>query len=105
MKLENLSKKMFAVIFLFSNISFNSLAGTLPEDDRYESFEGDNIVVSDIIENNKVDVEIEGSTLVNILSYKDLNINSYWTYKDGAGYMQLTDKVDTFKSIYHPLNS
>ena len=105
MKLENLSKKMFAVIFLFSNISFNSLAGTLPEDDRYESFEGDNIVVSDIIENNKVDVEIEGSTLVNILSYKDLNINSYWTYKDGADYMQLTDKVDTFKSIYHPLNS
>ena len=49
---------------LFSNIS--SVASVMSEDGRYESFEGDNIIIEDILEDDKVDVEIEGNTLVNL---------------------------------------
>ncbi|MBQ8997177.1 MAG: hypothetical protein IJ086_00625 [Clostridium sp.] len=50
---------------LFNNIS--SLASVLSEDSRYETFEGDSITINNILEEDTVDAEIEGNSLVNIL--------------------------------------
>ena len=64
MKLKTVSKLLAATLFL-TNINIYSLAGTLSEDGRYESFEGNSITIDDILEEDEVDVEIEGNTLVN----------------------------------------
>lgn len=96
--------KLLLLGIVFNAIPINSYAGILSEDTRYETFEGSKIKINDIREETQVDVEIEGNTLVNILNYKDLYINNYWTYKDGVGYMKLADKTDTFKAILYPLN-
>ena len=104
MKFKKQISKILVAGVLLNHLSILSYAGTLSPDTRYETFEGDSIKIDNIIEEDKVDVEIEGNTLVNILNYKDLYINNYWTYKDGVGYMKLADKTDTFKAILYPLN-
>ncbi|MBQ8997187.1 MAG: hypothetical protein IJ086_00675 [Clostridium sp.] len=54
-----------AMGLLLNNVS--SVASVLPEDSRYETFEGDNITVDNVLEESKVDVEIEGNTMVNLM--------------------------------------
>ena len=61
--------------------SISSFAGILSEDGRYESFEGSNLVIDNILEEDKVDIEIEGNTLVNLCS--EMNSNTQWVLKDG----------------------
>ena len=65
MKLKTLSK-LLAFGILVNSMPINSFAGILSEDNRYETFTGNNITVNDILEEEKVGVEIEGNTLVNI---------------------------------------
>ena len=67
---------------LFSSI-LPSFAGTLSEDGRYESFEGSNIAIDSILEEDKVNVEIEGNTLVNVLN-DDHYVSGYNNYIDGV---------------------
>ena len=60
-------KKAISIILLsclFINTATTSFAGVLSEDRRYETFEGNNINIDNILEEDKVDVEIEGNTLV-----------------------------------------
>ena len=61
---------------LLNNIPINSFASVLSEDTRYETFEDDNIIIPNILEENKVDVEIEGDTLVNKLGWVTKKNNS-----------------------------
>ncbi|MBQ8997180.1 MAG: hypothetical protein IJ086_00640 [Clostridium sp.] len=65
MKFKNISK------ILITGLLFNSylpcFAGTLLEGGRYEYFEGDNIVIDNILEENNIDLEIEGNTLINYI--------------------------------------
>ena len=68
MKIKNLSK-LLTIGVLLNSISFNSFAGVLSGDSRYETFDDGNITVEDILDINKTDVKIEGNTLVNILDY------------------------------------
>ena len=62
-------KKSILIAFiscLFINNVTLSFAGTLSEDGRYETFKESNITINDILEEDTVDVEVEGRTLVNL---------------------------------------
>ena len=58
--------KMLALGILINNIPINSFAGILSDDGRYETFEGSDITVNDVLEEDKVDIEVEGNSLVNL---------------------------------------
>ena len=55
-----------------SSLNLNSFAGILSDDTGYETFEGNNITINDILEEDKVDVEIEGNSFVNVFDYSKL---------------------------------
>ena len=76
MKIKNLSK-LLAFGVLLNSVPINSFAGVLSEDGRYETFSGNDITINDILEENKVDMKIEGDTLVNCLSE-----STYISHKD-----------------------
>ena len=70
--------KILAFGILINSMPISSLAGMLSEDGRYETFEGDNITIDNILEEDKVNVEVEGNTLVNLIDIKNesnLSIN------------------------------
>ena len=91
MKFKIVSKLLATTLFL-SNINIYSLAGTLSDDGRYESFEGNSINIENILEENEIDIEVEGNTLVNyshIKSYtasNETSTNNNPTIKPGVGY-------------------
>ena len=66
-----ISKSLIIAVLLNSGLT--PLASAMLQDGRYETFEGDNISIDNILEEDKVDVEIEGSTLVN-LAYGEFEI-------------------------------
>ena len=74
--------KILAFGILLNSIPINSFAGILSEDGRYEAFEGNNITIDNILEEDKVDVGIEGNTLVNLADIKSTfeirNMNSWY---------------------------
>ena len=69
LRLKRFVSSSLALGILFNNIltPFNSFAGVLSDNARYEAFEGSNLVIDDILEDDKVDVEIGGNTVVNLL--------------------------------------
>lgn len=65
-------KKAISVALLYclfiNNIS--SFAGILSEDGRYETFEGNNVTIDNILEEDSIaNIELEGNTLVNHVDY------------------------------------
>ena len=66
MKTKNISRLLLTGVIL-NSLNLNSFASILSEDGRYETFEGNNITIDNILEEDKVDVEIEGNTLVNLV--------------------------------------
>lgn len=73
------SKYVSAVLafgLLMSSMHIKSFAGILSADTRYETFEGSNLIISDILEEDKVDIEIEGDTLVNLLGSQGKHVFS-----------------------------
>ena len=58
-------------IGLLLNTTLPSLASTLSEDGRYETFSGNDITVNNILEEDKANIEIEGNTMVNVANQKD----------------------------------
>ena len=71
--LKKLISKSLAIGLLF-NSGLTSFAGTLSEDSRHERFEGNNITIDNVLEEDKIDVEIEGNTLVNLLGSQGSSI-------------------------------
>ena len=67
MKLKKIISSGLALCLIFNNTSL-SLANVISEDGRYETFEGNNITIDNVLEEDKVDVEIEGNTMVNLVS-------------------------------------
>ena len=57
---------------LLFHTTLSSLASTLSEDGRYETFEGNNIAIDNVLEEDTVNVEIEGNTMVNVTNQKGL---------------------------------
>lgn len=66
MKLKKEISKILIIGILINNLSILSHARTLSPDTRYEIFEGTDITISDILEEDRADVEIEGNTIVNL---------------------------------------
>ena len=93
MKLKKLISSSLAIGLIFNSTSA-SFAGILSEDGRYETFEGNNITIDNILEEDKVDVEIEGNTMVNIANQKDpVPITKAYTVK-GTNYIPLQGEYD-----------
>ena len=63
--------RLLAFGVLINSISINSYAGMISEDGRYETFTGNNITVNDVLEEDKVDINIKGNTLVNLVNIED----------------------------------
>ena len=63
-----ISKMSIAALFLTS-VNTYSYAGVISPDNRYETFNSGNIVVEDVLESNKSNVEVSGNTLVNMFDY------------------------------------
>lgn len=87
MKFKKQISKILVAGVLLNHLSILSYAGTLSPDTRYETFEGDSIKIDNIIEEDKVDVEIEGNTLVNIVKPNQTailkrNPNSFYAQSD-----------------------
>lgn len=76
MKLKKLISSGLAIGFLL-NTTLVSFASILSEDGRYETFEGNNITIDNILEEDKVDVEIEGNTLISPM--KNVSYSGYST--------------------------
>ena len=68
-------KKIISIV-LFSCLVINNatpvFASNFSDDGRYESFEGSNITINNILESDNIDVNIEGNTLVNYLDFNDI---------------------------------
>ena len=69
MKTKNLSKLLVFGILL-NSIPINAFASVLSEDIRYETFTDNNISIPNVLEEDKVDVKLEGDTLINIYPNK-----------------------------------
>ena len=59
-------------IGLLFNSTLPSFASALSEDGRYEAFEGNNITIDNVLEEEKVDVEIEGKTIINLVKKPEI---------------------------------
>ena len=86
MKIKNISKLLITGILL--NSCTTSFAGILSPVTRYESFEGDNIVIDDIYEEDIVDLEVEGNTLVNYI-----DLSKYVSNGDSSSVTINSEKV------------
>ena len=82
MKFKKLISSSLAIGLLF-NTTLTSFASVLSEDGRYETFEGNNIAIDEVLEEDKVDVEIEGNTMVNLvkmpsITKKTIEVTTGW---------------------------
>lgn len=110
LKLKNTSKLLIVGI-LFNSISLNSFAGRLSPDTRYETFEGNDITITDIIEDDVVDVEVEGNTLVNLAKDSErfiineqnriLKINLLRPLKKGKTYTMFYSSEGSYKTPFY----
>ena len=93
-----LNTKTFSTVLalgvFMNSIPINSFARILSEDSRYETFEGSDITINDILEEDKVDVEIEGNTIVNVANQKDpVPITKKYTV-EGTNHISLQGEYD-----------
>ena len=71
-----ISSSLVLGILLNSVLSpISSFAGVLSEDGRYETFQEDNMTINNILEEDEVDVEIEGDTIINHVNLKEFYSN------------------------------
>ena len=91
MKIRKIISVSLIAGILSLTIQKNSFSGTLSEDGRYETFEGSNIFVGDVLKEDKVDVEVEGNTLVNLIDYSKINT---YHYNYNAGYISENNSDD-----------
>ena len=101
MRLKKFISGSLALGILINSIPINSFAGILSEDGRYETFEGSDITISDILEEDIVDVEMEGNTLVNLVKYN--NISS--SYNECKSYQMLSTKSNQLYTIVVDITS
>lgn len=104
-RFKKLISSSLAIGLLFNSISISS-ANTISEDGRYEIFEGSDITINNMLEEDEADVEIEGDTLVNVLDYNNVTVNKDWNYNydNKTGYIKLSDKATEYKTAWYDLN-
>ena len=109
-KIYNKDKKIFLkkliskslIIGLLLNSTSTSFAGILSQDGRYETFEGNNITIDNILEEDIVDVEIEGNTLVNLTNSTTKDIENF-TNINATPVRVVGDKSLLKKDTYYTL--
>ena len=72
MKVNKFCSKALVLSILFSSISNISMASSWSDDGRYETFEGNDIKINNVLEEDNIDLNIEGSSLVNYFNYDSL---------------------------------
>ena len=100
MRFKNINK-LLSVGILLNSFNLNSFAGVLSKDGRYEYFEGNNITINDVLEEDTVDIEVEGNTLINTLRYNSVNDFTGFAgtlYDDG--YMEFETNGTDFKNFF-----
>lgn len=86
---------------LLSNSSLPSYASILSENGRYEIFEGNNITIDNVLEEDTVDIEIEGNTLANGLSYNSVGDFSWIDGTiDEDGYIEIETDGSTYQNFF-----
>ena len=80
MKNKNIGRVLSAMLLL-NNFSFDASANSLSEDLRYENFSGNKIAVSEVLEEDNIDVKLEGNTLVNLKLNDGVECNMHWSNK------------------------
>ena len=84
MKFKNINK-LLSIGILLNGFNVSSFAGTLSSDTRYETFEGFDIDIYDILEEDIIDIEINGNTALNLLGNQGLSTfahnNTDWRRK------------------------
>ena len=113
MKLKSISKLLVFGILL-NNIPINSFASLLSEDTRYETFIDNDITINNVLEEDKIDLKIEGNSISNIVkenqravlkgsingSYLNHYVNLYYPLKANTTY---TLSLNVTKNTYnHP---
>ena len=88
-------------IGLLLNGTLSSLAGALSEDGRYETFEGSKITIDNILEEDKVDVEIKGSTMVNSIGVLPNNTFYCDSSSSKATFMNSSIKENTTYTVFY----
>ena len=109
MRLKNLTR-ILAFGVLLNSVPINSFAGMLSDDTRYETFTDNNIVINDILEEDKTNIKIEGNTLVNSIGkmstannavIKDNSVSFVYENKDVRVYFKdSTIKENTTYTIF-----
>ena len=93
---KSIIHKLISSSLIISLLSSNtsSLASILSEDGRYETFEGNNITIDNVIEEDNVDVEIEGNTMVNYTQDGDKELILNGDIDLEGNYVTTTEGVD-----------
>ena len=109
MRLKILTR-ILAFGILLNSVPINSFAGILSDDTRYETFTDNNIVINDILEEDKTNIKIEGNTLVNSIGkmstannavIKDNSVSFVYENKDVRVYFKdSTIKENTTYTIF-----
>ena len=101
MKIKKHIAKLLLVGMLANNFSVLSNGGTLSPDTRYETFEGDFIEIDDVLEEDKVDIKMDGNSMVNVLSYDSGN-DFYWLDGtiDNNRYIEITAESSNYKNFF-----
>ena len=101
MKFSKIISKSLAIGLLLNSGLLNSFASTLSEDGRYETFKDTNITIEDTLEESKVDVEIEGNSLVNVLSCNSIkDFLSLGGKITDDGYIEIETDGSNFKNFF-----
>ena len=101
MKFSKIISKSLAIGLLLNSGLLNSFANTLSEDGRYETFKDTNITIEDTLEESKVDVEIEGNSLVNVLSCNSIkDFLSLGGKITDDGYIEIETDGSNFKNFF-----
>ena len=98
MKLKKFISGSVALGILLNSIPINSFAGILSEGTRYETFKGNSMKINDILEEDNIDVEIEGNTLVNLVFEDEIKENNTSIYYCNKNY-NIGSGVYTIKNL------
>ena len=94
MKFRKFISSGLATTILLSGFNLPSFSSTLSDDGRFETFEGNNITIDNVLKEDEVDVEIEGNTMVNVANQKDaIPITKEYTV-EGTNHISLQGEYD-----------
>lgn len=94
MKINKNISCFISACLIFNMLSFTISSGNNLEDERYKNFSGKHVEINELLENKPLDVEIEGSSVVNLYKNDTLDdSNSRITIKNNGFEFKVTDST------------